>query len=128
MSKELHGTFCWNELMTNDVKKATDFYSQLFGWTLETKDLPDGNQYHMFSMGDIPAGGMMEIQKEWGEVPPNWLVYFAVENCDESLEKVTSMGGKVEVPAMDAPDVGRFGVISDPQGAVSGIIALSNPE
>jgi predicted enzyme related to lactoylglutathione lyase len=27
------GTFCWNELMTRDVERATKFYTDLIGWT-----------------------------------------------------------------------------------------------
>jgi len=31
---------------------------------------------------------------------------------------VTELGGKVQVPPTDIPNVGRFSLVQDPQGAV----------
>ena len=121
-------TFCWNELMTHDEQKAVEFYGRLFGWTAQSQKMGDGSLYTMFALGDVQVGGMMTIKEEWGDVPPNWMIYFAVEDCHASVEKAESMGGKIVVPVTDVPNVGKFAVIEDPQGATSGIIKLSNPE
>jgi len=117
-------TFCWNELMTNDEQKAGKFYADLFGWTSQTQQMADGSLYTTFKMDDMEAGGMMRIREEWGAVPPNWMVYFAVEDCEASAEKAKSMGAEIVVPATHIPNVGTFAVIEDPQGAASGIIQL----
>ena len=119
------GTLCWNELTTNDTQKAGEFYTRLFGWTSNTDS--GSPPYTMFMIGERPAGGMLEIQKEWGEVPPNWVVYFAVEDCDASAEKATSLGAKILSPPTDVPEIGRFAVIQDAQGAAFAIIKLENP-
>ncbi len=79
-------------------------------------------------IGERPAGGMLEIQKEWGKVPPNWVVYFAVKDCDASAEKATSLGAKILSPPTDVPEVGKFAVIQDAQGAAFAIIKLENPD
>jgi len=71
--------------------------------------------------GGQSAGGMMAIQPEMGPIPPHWLVYFAVEKVDASLEKSVSLGGMALVPPTDIPEVGRFSVIQDPVGAVFAI-------
>ena len=34
-----HGTFCWNELMTRDPKKARDFYGPMLIYELLEKKL-----------------------------------------------------------------------------------------
>jgi predicted enzyme related to lactoylglutathione lyase len=70
-------------------------------------------------------GGMMKIQKEWGNVPPNWSPYFMVTNCDGSVAKVGQLGGSTKMPPTDIPKVGRFAVCADPQGAVFQIIQMS---
>src|SRR5271168_1394577 len=31
---QVHGTLCWADLSTPDAKRASDFYSALFGWQL----------------------------------------------------------------------------------------------
>jgi predicted enzyme related to lactoylglutathione lyase len=72
-----------------------------------------------------PIGGMMEIMPEMGPVPPNWLPYFMVENCDATAEKAKASGGHLFMPPTDIPTVGKFSVIRDPQGEVFAIIKLS---
>jgi uncharacterized protein len=52
-----------------------------------------------------------------GPVPPHWLVYFGVNDCDGQVALVQSLGGAVRVPPADVPGVGRFAVVADPQGA-----------
>lgn len=121
------GAFCWNELYTTDPKKAGDFYSGLFGWTRETMPLPTGQEYTIFKKGDAQAAGMMKIPKEMGPVPPHWLVYFAVDDSDRTVEKARGMGGRVMVPPTDIPNIGRFAILNDPQGADFAIIRMERP-
>jgi predicted enzyme related to lactoylglutathione lyase len=117
------GSLCWTELVTKDTKAAEKFYTALFGWTAKT--MPMGTfDYTMFSRGEQNAGGMLEIQKEWGEVPPNWLPYFAVADCDKTVEKAQQLCGEVVRPPTDVPNVGRFAILRDPQGATFAIIKL----
>jgi predicted enzyme related to lactoylglutathione lyase len=120
------GTWCWNELGTNDIDAAGKFYSNLFGWGINAMDM-GGMIYTMFESGQKHFGGMYKITPEMGPMPPNWMVYFAVADCDQSAEKAGSLGGKVIMPPADIPNVGRFALIQDPQGAFLGIIKLNNP-
>ena len=117
------GEICWRELATKDLKKAMDFYSQLFGWRLEqTKVTP--MDYKEITIGGVAYGGMMEINENWGENPPpsHWNTYVAVENADETAEKIKANGGDIKVPPFDAPGVGRISIASDPSGAPFAII------
>jgi predicted enzyme related to lactoylglutathione lyase len=41
-----------------------------------------------------------------------------VENADETANKAQSLGGQAIVPPSDIPNMGRFAVLQDPQGAV----------
>ena len=116
-------SFCWNELGTNDPQKAGDFYTGLFGWTRE--DFSFGPmEYTMFKNGDRSAGGMYRITPEMGPMPPNWMVYFAVDDCDATVQKALDLGGNVMKPADDIPEIGRFAILTDPQGAVFAVIKL----
>ncbi|MGH9318917.1 MAG: VOC family protein [Vicinamibacteria bacterium] len=122
------GTFCWNELATSDPATARKFYEGLFGWRSEEQDMGPAGTYTMFWNGDRMAGGMMAIGPDWGPVPSHWAVYFAVEECDASVEKATKNGAEVRMPPTDIPDVGRFAALADPQGAAFSIIKLLNPQ
>ena len=115
-------SLCWNELLTNDTTKAADFYTKLFGW--KTKADSGAMQYTEFINGDDHIGGMMQIQPQMGPIPPNWGIYIAVEDCDATAQKATSLGAQQYVPPTDIENVGRFAVLSDPQGAVFSIIKL----
>jgi predicted enzyme related to lactoylglutathione lyase len=58
------------------------------------------------------------------EVPPHWLVYFAVSDTDAAVNTATRLGARTLMPVMDAP-VGRFAALTDPQGAAFGVITLA---
>ena len=119
-------TLCWNELATGDTAKAGDFYTGLFGWGKNVQEM-GAMTYTSFMNGDRPAGGMYKPTPEMGEMPPNWLVYFAVDDTDAKVAKAKELGRQHCAPPMDIPQVGRFAVIQDPQGAAFGIIKLAHP-
>ncbi|MEM6518114.1 MAG: VOC family protein [Cyanobacteria bacterium P01_C01_bin.70] len=117
-------TLCWNELQTKDLAKAADFYGQLLDWTTQLSKNALGGDYTEFQLGGQSGAGMIEIQADWGDVPPNWVVYFAVDNCDATLERAKVLGAKVDMPPIDIPDVGRFAILQDPQGAYFTVIQM----
>ena len=120
-------TLCWNELGTNDTGRAGEFYSNLFGWSRDTQTFGP-MEYTMFKNGDRGAGGMYQITPEMGPIPPHWLAYFAVDDCDAKVQKASELGARVMKPADDIPGVGRFAILIDPQGAAFAIIKLEMPE
>jgi predicted enzyme related to lactoylglutathione lyase len=120
------GSFCWNELYTTDAARAADFYTGLFGWTKDVRHMDYGD-YVIFNFGGRMAAGMMKIPKEWGPVPPHWMVYFAVDDCDKTVEKAKGLGAQVTVPPLDVPEVGRLAMLKDPQGAAFAVIKLVMP-
>lgn len=119
-------SFCWNELATKDVAKAGEFYSGLFGWGKNEQQMGPMT-YTSFINGDRPAAGMYQPGPEMGEMPPNWMVYFAVADADATLARATKLGAKACVPAMDIPGVGRMAMMTDPQGAAFAVIKLQMP-
>ncbi|MBI2214827.1 MAG: VOC family protein [Acidobacteria bacterium] len=105
-------TLCWNELATSDPKASGEFYAALTGWT--TKPSPEYTEWHLEGK---PIGGMRTINP--GEpTPPSWMPYFMVDDCDATTAKAQSAGGQACVEPCDLPNVGRFSVLVDPQGAV----------
>jgi predicted enzyme related to lactoylglutathione lyase len=118
-----HGEICWRELATHDLPRALDFYSKLFGWTLKQTKVTE-MEYKEIQMNDVAYGGMMAIDENWGPtpLPSHWSTYIAVENADETVEKITANGGSIRLPAFDAPGVGRMAMVADPSGANFAII------
>jgi predicted enzyme related to lactoylglutathione lyase len=114
------GAFIWSELYSKDTEAAKKFYSGLFGWNTEVND-GLGN-YIELKVGDRTFGGMMEITPEMGPIPPNWLVYFAVDDADAAVDAANKAGGSAMMGPMDIPQVGRIAVLADAQGAVFAVI------
>lgn len=82
-------------------------------------------EYFEWKLGDATIGGMMPMPEGMpAAVPPFWLVYFAVENCDATLAKLGELGGSVMAGPMDIP-AGRFAVVMDPAGAAFAVMALA---
>ncbi len=115
---------CWTELMTHDTDKAKDFYGKLTGWDFSPMPMGDVDYTILKNQGK-DAGGMMAMAgPDFEGVPAHWMVYFAVTDCDATAAKAGESGGKVIMPPTDIP-VGRFSLLSDPQGAMFSIITLS---
>ncbi len=106
------GALTWNELATSDPAAAGEFYSALFGWTLE--DAPGPMPYQVIKNGGANNGGIRPVQ---GPEPPNWSVYFGTDDLDASLAKVGELGGGTIAGPMDI-QMARIAVVRDPQGAV----------
>ncbi|MGH7282752.1 MAG: VOC family protein, partial [Polyangiaceae bacterium] len=115
-TKFTHGRFVWRELATTEPKKAVAFYSELFGWKIKETEMGGGAKYYLIDAGDKQVAGIWPAEKG---MPTFWGAYVSVADVDATAKKATAAGGKVMREPMDIPNVGRFAVIVDPQGAVS---------
>jgi predicted enzyme related to lactoylglutathione lyase len=119
------GAFAWNEFNTRDSEGAKSFYGGVFGWGFVEHEIArdaGGGTYVEFTVDGNSAGGILDMRgRVPDQVPPNWLVYFAVEDTDAALEQVKSGGGTVAMGPIDIP-AGRFGVAMDPAGAAFAVI------
>jgi len=115
------GSMCWNELQTRDTKAALNFYTKLFGWA--AKESPEYTE--LVNKGQSIAGMMAMKDPMMKDVPPHWLPYLSVADCDKTAAAVKAGGGMLYVEPMDIPNVGRFSVGADPQGAAFAFIQLT---
>ncbi len=124
---KLHGAFSWCELLTTDVADAKRFYSKLFGWTLEPAPIA-GMEYTLVKYGGEQMGGIMTTPSAAAGLPPCWGVYVTVDDVDATAKLAVEMGGKVLMPPQNIPQVGRFCVLQDPQGAMINAITYNMQE
>lgn len=118
------GALCWNELATRDPAEAKKFYPAVLGWSPADHDTGPVT-YTEWMVGDRPVAGMMPMDERWpADLPSHWMVYFGVEDTDAAAARAEQLGGTVAVPPTDIPP-GRFAVLSDPQGAMFSIIAMT---
>lgn len=117
------GSFCWADLATSDTEGATEFYTQLFGWEAIKNPLPNGSTYTMLNLDGKSAAALYPLANEHFEmgVPPHWMSYVTTDDINALLEKITSVGGKVIMPPMNADEFGIGAMIQDPEGAMLGL-------
>jgi len=113
------GTFCWDELITQDPASAVALYKETFGWSEETKDMGPMGAYSVMKRGDKQAGGIMKAMDP--RAPSAWLSYVVVEDVDRSFEQAKRLKAAGLVPPTDIPGLGRFAVVADPDGASIGL-------
>ena len=115
-----HGSFIWYELLTSDHAKAKAFYDPVAGWDIEPQpSAPGGMDYRMIRTGSGNTGGVMQLTDEMRGhgARPTWLGYIGVDDVDATVASAEAAGGRVLMPAFDVPNVGRIGMLADPQGA-----------
>jgi predicted enzyme related to lactoylglutathione lyase len=115
------GAMDWFELATNDPEKAGAFYEQVLGWDVQREEF-DGTTYTTCRVGDEAVAGILPGDSLPEGVPPNWSVYFAVEDCAATVEKAQQAGAELIFGPQDMPSVGQFAGLRDPQGAAFAVI------
>lgn len=118
------GSLGWTELATRDTKAAEKFYTSLFGWTAKTSS-DVGLEYTEFSNQGTPQAGMLAMMPEMGTMPPFWMPYFQVIDCDAAAARAKDLAGRIHKPPADIPKVGRFAILGDPQGAGFALIKIA---
>ncbi|MFF0380663.1 VOC family protein [Actinoplanes missouriensis] len=117
------GALSWTELNTRDAAGAMAFYGMVFGW--EYRDTQVGGlpyvlcEQHRQSV----AGIQLMVGNGWpDDLPPHWLVYFAVGDCDAAAEHAYRLGGRIVHPPTTI-SAGRYALLTDPQGGSFAILA-----
>ena len=118
-------TLAWNELQTRDLPAARSFYQLVFGWT--GSEVPDSGGYVTFAAGDRTQCGLLQMNEMFEGVPPNWAVYFMVEDVAAAAARVRELGGQVLVGPNQAGEMGSFIAVRDPQGAVFTAMQFNGP-
>jgi predicted enzyme related to lactoylglutathione lyase len=106
----------WVDLATTDAEAARDFYSKLFGWSLEVSEDPQYGGYATAKLGGKSVAGIGPKQRG-DQSPAAWSLYIGSEDVDELATKVQDAGGSVIAQPFDVGDQGRMAVFADPSGA-----------
>ena len=112
------------EIPADDPERAAKFYRDMFGWTINRWENPNGIEYYMVET--VPTneqgmpvrpgvnGGMMRRMYP-SQQPVN---YIAVAKVDEAVAKAERLGAKVMMGKTPVPGMGWFAQLTDPEGNV----------
>ena len=106
------------ELWSKDPAKVSEFYTNVFGWTIRHIPEMDYRLAEAGGPGGI-GGGIMKPQE--GPWPGNMAFYIDVDDVAAYRTRILQAGGTIVVEEMEVPGMGKFSLFADPDGRVMGI-------
>lgn len=122
------GTPIWYELMTTDADGAQKFYADVVGWSIAPSGIESTGDYRILTAPDGQGVAGMMTLPEGAPMKPGWLCYIGVADVDGTAGKIKALGGSVLMGPQDIPGVGRFAMVTDPQGMVFYIMRGDNSQ
>lgn len=120
------GKFVWYDLVTPDAEAAKRFYGGLLGWTFQDDRTPDPRYVTIVHDGR-PIGGIVALtHEESRDFAPQWLSLLSVADVDVAVATATAAGATVSWGPRDVSERGRMVLLTDPQGALVGLVSSSS--
>ena len=116
---------CHFAVHADDLPRARTFYENVFGWSFEPWGPPD---FFLISTGDGGIRGALQKRREpvEGRGVIGYECTIAVEDVTAIAAAVEEHGGKVLVPEMEIPTVGRLIQFEDTEGNVVGAMRYAD--
>ncbi len=113
-SEAKHGRMCCNELHVSDFNEVESFYTNLFGWKINTDPVvPYRKLIH--DSTDNTIASALELDESTKGPKNYWAITFATDDIDRTLEAATNAGGEV---LMQPDGALGFAMVMDNQGAM----------
>lgn len=125
------GSIAWHDLTVDNAEEVKDFYASVVGWDTGAVSMASdegSDDYQDFNM-NLPesaqtVAGICHARGSNAKLPPQWIMYVAVENAKASAEKCVELGGEiVDGPRNMGDDVYYY--IKDPAGATLAIYSAA---
>lgn len=106
------------EIVSNDAPKLQTFYTDLFGWQVQTDD--DGYGLVDTGAGEHAVGGGIGPSMAPGDTGVK--IYVTTPALDDTIARAQELGSTVYLKPMNLPGgYGRIAVVSDPDGNPVGL-------
>jgi predicted enzyme related to lactoylglutathione lyase len=110
------GQFVRHDLMSIDPAVSETFFTGLFGWRVEHRDMM-GLTLRVIFAGDHQVGAIMPFDAMYG-APSHWVGYVADDAVEATAATIEALDGVVCLPPMDIPFLGRMLHLNDANGAL----------
>jgi len=118
-------TVSYFEIQADDLERASNFYSQIFGWKFTiTEGLPV-EYFRIENSG--PRGGLLKRPAKTPTAEHGTNAYVCsieVAAFDETAKKIESLGGLIALPKFAVPGVCWQGYFIDTEGNTFGIFQV----
>src|SRR5665213_737821 len=113
----VQGRFLWQAHLAEDAAAIIPFYAKVLGWTAQP--WPADNKTTIFAAHSGPVAGMspMTAERHAAGARSQWLPFIGADDVDAMVASAEKLGAQVRAAAADVDQVGRYAVLTDPQGA-----------
>lgn len=111
-----HGDITHIDIPVTDLKQATEFYSELFGW--EISEMPGFEGYPMWQGPNGENGGGLALREGVFTSPRS---YVEVDSIDDVLAKATELGGTVVMEKSQIDETSWYAAFTDVDGNQIGL-------
>jgi predicted enzyme related to lactoylglutathione lyase len=116
------GDWIWAVYQSADAGRAAAFYQDLGNYEVVPGDPVGGAASYTLQAEGFARAVLLEIPPDRIELRPEWIYFVRVADVATSAAKAVELGGRVIVaPRPDLED-GRLGVVTDPDGALLGLM------
>lgn len=115
------------EIPTDDMARAKDFYSKVFGWKLQDM----GDDFGGYVLATTVETDENQMPKESGAINEGLMrrkekvsspvLVMDVPSVDEYIKKIEEAGGGVVEGKMEIPGMGYYAYVKDTEGNIIGI-------
>ena len=117
-----HGDITHIDIPVSDMARAMSFYSELFGWQIDT--MPGFEDYPMWQAPNKISGGGLAPRGEGFTAPRS---YVEVDSIDESLAKAVQLGATVAMTKTEITPTSWWAVFEDADGNPIGLYEDHTP-
>jgi predicted enzyme related to lactoylglutathione lyase len=113
------------EIHADDPQRAANFYQEVFGWQIQKWDGPV--EYWLITTGKPPEPGIDgAILQRQGPINGDAVIAYVctvdVASVDDTIAKITSLGGTIALPKNPVPGVGWLAYAKDTEGNIFGVM------
>lgn len=122
------GAWIWSSLITQTPSVDAGFYKTVFGYESFTMPEAQDAQHLILASGNYARASVNPIPSSWTAGRARWLNYVRVDDATATAAKVTALGGHVLVAPRIDRQGGKVAVVTDPQGALFGLLEWSESD
>ena len=107
----------WFEIPVRDIEKARKFYEVAFGTKLTREEMgPFTMAFFPMTQGVPGAAGTLIKGESYEPSHAGTVVYFSVDDIDETLRRINANGGKTLLPKKSIGEYGFIAHFEDTEG------------
>ena len=107
----------WFEIPVKDIGRARTFYEKVFNWELSREETgPDTMAFFPMTRGAEGAAGMLTKGETYDPSHAGTIVYFSVDDIEETLRRINANGGKTLLPKKSIGEYGFIAHFEDTEG------------